>query len=105
MADADAEQTRHLPRMGGEHQPPGRAREVPCAPVTDLDFQVACGPRLVPDRRFAARGARTEPAQPAAAGPLPDGLAGALEQVEDASLRGRLGQVMGRYLARSSGAL
>lgn len=82
------------------------AREVPCAPITELDFQVARGPRPVPARRSANRGARTlEPPQPAAGEPLPDGLFRALEQVGDVSLRGRLGQVMGRYLARTTSAL
>lgn len=82
------------------------AREVPCAPVTDLDFHVARAPRSGPAVPFGARSLSPAARAPEEADrPLPDGLFRALARVEDDSLRGRLGRVMGRYLARQGAAI
>ena len=81
------------------------AREVPCAPVTELDFHVTRAPRAVPSAPFGVRPLPPAAPQPKADRPLPEGLFHALAQVEDPSLRGRLERVMGRYLARQIAAV
>jgi len=77
------------------------AREVPCAPVTELSFAV----RGAPARRAAASApsgaALAEPGRADVPGAgLPDSLCRVLEHVEDELLRGQLQRVMGRYLSR-----
>ncbi|MGH9869468.1 MAG: DUF721 domain-containing protein [Candidatus Polarisedimenticolia bacterium] len=79
------------------------AREVPCAPVTELSFSVRGGPArraasAVPS--LPARVVAGVDAPDAALAGLPDSLCSILEQVEDESLRGHLKLVMGRYLSR-----
>jgi len=77
------------------------AREVPCAPVTDLSFFVrGASPSAGAKAPVAADARYPEP--PAAAppvSPLPEGLSDALRSVSDSDLRGHLGRVMERYLS------
>lgn len=77
------------------------AREVPCAP-TELAFTIRPVTRTSAGARAVASWLAAAPAAPAppVLEPLPEALSGALTRVEDPALRGRLGQVMERYLAR-----
>jgi hypothetical protein len=77
------------------------AREVPCPPVTDLAFTIRPGARLSAGARAVAPWlAAATAAPPGGSEPLPEALSGALTHVEDPALRGRLGEVMERYLSR-----
>jgi hypothetical protein len=76
------------------------AREVPCAPVTDLSFFVRG--RIPSPAAKPPDGAAEAPAARPTPFPLPERLSDALSSVSDTTLRGHLGEVMERYLSLQS---